>query len=80
MIVYDDHYSRLIAMTDAVQSALQRLKSRPTVSVEDASLVLDLGRTAAYDAVRRGDIEVFRAGKSIKVLSAPLLRRLGIQA
>jgi hypothetical protein len=28
---------------------------------------------------RRGDIEVFRAGRHLKVLSAPLRRKLGIE-
>ena len=52
----------------------------PTVPVwPHLGLLLNVSRNAAYDVARRGDIEVFRAGRHVKVLSAPLRRKLGIE-
>jgi excisionase family DNA binding protein len=63
-----------------IQEALERLASRPTVSVVDAGVLLELGRNAAYEAVKRGEIDALRVGKSIRIKSAPLRQKLGLQA
>lgn len=48
------------------------------LDVPEAARVLGIGRSLAYELVRRGDwpTEVLRIGKLIKIPSAPLLRLL----
>lgn len=58
---------------------IENLLRNPTITVDAAARVLSMGRNAAYDAVRRGEIETMKVGKRYKVLSAPLRRRLGIE-
>jgi excisionase family DNA binding protein len=58
---------------------MQRLLDRPTISVDNAALLLGTGRNAVYDAVRRGEIATMRVGGRILVLTAPLKRALGIE-
>ncbi|RMF09398.1 MAG: DNA-binding protein [Alphaproteobacteria bacterium] len=51
--------------------------TRQTVSVEEAARILGLGRSSAYEAVRRGDIPSLRIGRRILVPRAALERLLG---
>ena len=46
------------------------------LSVEEAGKVLGLGRTAAYDAIARGDIPHLRLGRRIVVPMAALRKML----
>jgi excisionase family DNA binding protein len=46
------------------------------LTVEEAAAELRIGRTAAYDAVRRGDLPVVRIGRIIRVPRAALDRML----
>ncbi len=55
---------------------MQRLLTKPTVSVEEAAAILGLSRNPAYEAVGRGEIPSIRLGRSIKVPSASLRRML----
>lgn len=50
----------------------------PVLDVPTAAKVLGIGRSLAYDLVRRGDwpTPVLRVGKLIKIPSAPLLALL----
>jgi excisionase family DNA binding protein len=52
----------------------------PTVSVEQAGEWLGLGRSAAYEAARRGEIPTLRFGRSLRVPTARLRVLLGIDA
>lgn len=52
------------------------LRSRPTVSVEEAAEVLSLGRASAYAAVRRGEIATVKIGRRLIVPTSSLLRML----
>jgi len=36
---------------------------RQTVTVEEAAQILGIGRSSAYEAVRRGDLPVIRIGR-----------------
>ena len=56
---------------------VQDLSGRPTISVEEAGRLLGLGRSAAYDAIRRGDIPSIRMGRRIRVPAPTVLRMLG---
>ncbi len=50
----------------------------PVISVEEAGVVLKMGRSAAYDAVRRGEIPAIRFGRRVVVPTAKLLAMLGL--
>ncbi|MDO8636752.1 MAG: helix-turn-helix domain-containing protein [Dehalococcoidia bacterium] len=49
---------------------------RRTFTVQEAAHVLGIGRTSAYEAVRRGDIPVIRVGKRLLVPRAALEKLL----
>jgi excisionase family DNA binding protein len=53
-------------------------EERPTVSVEEAGALCGLGRSAAYDAVRRGELPALRFGRSLRVPTARLRVLLGL--
>jgi len=53
---------------------LDRFNGRLSINVEEAGAVVGLGRTASYDAVRRGDIPARRIGTRL-VVSLPALAR-----
>ena len=48
-----------------------------TITVEEAAELLSMSRSAAYRAVKRGEIRTFRLNGKIKVPTAPLLELLG---
>jgi len=50
---------------------------RATISVEEAGLVLGIGRSAAYEAVHRGDIPHLRIGRRFLVPVPRLMALLG---
>ena len=49
-----------------------------TLTVAQYAEVVGVGRATAYRAVREGQVPVVRIGGSIKVLTVPLLRLLGV--
>lgn len=53
------------------------LEERTTLTVAETGRLLGLGRSAAYEAVRRGDIPSRRVGRRIVVPAPALLRWLG---
>ncbi|MEP0322875.1 helix-turn-helix domain-containing protein [Bauldia litoralis] len=63
-----------------MNTEIQTLLDRPTISVDEAARVLGLGRNSAYEAVRRGEIATKRIGGRIFVLTAPLRRMLDGEA
>jgi hypothetical protein len=64
-----------------IEEAMQEIRTKPTVPIwPTVGVVLELSRGAAYDAAHRGDFETVRIGKLIKVVTAPLRRKLGIEA
>jgi excisionase family DNA binding protein len=48
-------------------------------TIEEAAKVLRIGRSAAYDAARRGDLPTIRVGRSLRVPRHRLDALLGIQ-
>ena len=52
----------------------------PVLDVPAAAKVLDIGRSLAYELVRRGEwpTPVLHIGKLIKIPSEPLVRLLGV--
>ena len=54
-----------------------RLEDAPDVlTVPEAGAVLRIGRNAAYDAVRNGELYAVRVGRSLRVPKAAVLRML----
>lgn len=49
--------------------------TRMTISVEEAGKLLGLGRSASYDAARRGELPVISIGRR-KLVSLPALERM----
>ncbi|GIH98109.1 helix-turn-helix domain-containing protein [Planobispora takensis] len=55
-------------------------KARPTISVPEAGELLGLGRSASYEAAKRGDIPTISIGRTLKVPTAKVLHLLGLTA
>jgi excisionase family DNA binding protein len=58
-------------------TALELSKLPPTISIEEAALLLGISRSAAYRAAKAGQLVTFRVGRRRLVPTAPLLRMLG---
>lgn len=58
--------------------ALEALDGRLTVTIDEAAAILGLGRSAAYEATRRGQIPSRRLGRRIVIPVPLLLDWLGI--
>lgn len=59
-------------------STLPDPATEPVLTPERAGAILGLGRTASYDAIRRGDIPSLRLGRRILVPTAGLRALLGL--
>jgi excisionase family DNA binding protein len=55
-------------------------EEQPTLTVEEAGAYLGLGRSSAYEAVRRGEIPTLRFNRTLRVPTARLRVLLGIDA
>jgi excisionase family DNA binding protein len=64
-------------MQQATTLSLDELEGRVTITIEQAAQVLGLGRTAAYDAARRGELPTRRLGRRLLVPVPALLTWLG---
>lgn len=53
-------------------SHLDDWRSRATISVPEAGEVLSIGRSAAYNAARRGELPTIRIGHKLLVPTAAL--------
>ncbi len=64
-----------------LDEAIRDIKTKPVVPVwPTVGLVLGLSRGATYDALKRGEIETVKYGRLHKAVTAPLRRKLGIEA
>ena len=59
-------------------SSLDEVATHATITVEEAAAVLGIGRSAAYEAVRRGDLPNRRLGRRIVIPVPALLTWLGV--
>lgn len=57
--------------------SVSALRHRTVITVEEAGAVLGIGRSAAYEAARRGDLPTLRIGRRLVVPTPALLRMLG---
>lgn len=54
------------------------LRVHPTVSAEQAALLIGVSRAYAYELIRKGELDAIALGeKRVRVKSASLLRMLG---
>lgn len=58
------------------ETRIAELRRLPTMSVEDAAMVLGISRASAFKAVERGEIQIKRVGKRHLVLTRVLFREL----
>jgi excisionase family DNA binding protein len=49
---------------------------RQTLTVEEAAVLLGIGRNSAYQAIARGDLPALRLGRRLLIPRAALERRL----
>lgn len=56
---------------------LEQITERAAISIEEAAQLLGLGRTAAYEAARRGEFPTRRLGRRLVVPVPALLEWLG---
>jgi excisionase family DNA binding protein len=55
------------------------IAGRPTIRVEEAALLLGVGRSTAFEAARRGELPTIRIGRRLLVPVPQLLAKLGAQ-
>jgi len=65
-------------MKERKRSVLDELATKATISVKQAAQILELGRTAAYEAARRGEFPTRRLGRRVVVPVPALLEWLGV--
>jgi excisionase family DNA binding protein len=53
---------------------------RPTLTVEEAAVILQISRSTLYDALRAGEIPCIRVGRRVLVPTARLRDLLGLGA
>jgi len=63
----------------SLPQGLDEIESRLTLSVEETASLLGLGRSAAYEAARRGELPSRRLGRRVIVPVPALLSWLGIE-
>jgi len=63
----------------SLPQGLDEIESRLTLSVEETASLLGLGRSAAYEAARRGELPSRRLGRRVIVPVPALLNWLGIE-
>ena len=59
------------------QVTLDDIRGLATIDVDTLAALLGIGRNAAYDAVKNGDIESWKLGGRILIPVPALLRKLG---
>jgi excisionase family DNA binding protein len=64
-------------MQQATPFSLDQLAGKATITAEQTAQVLGLGRTAAYEAARRGELPTRRLGRRLLVPVPALLDWLG---
>ena len=64
-------------MKQATPFSVDQLAGKATITIEQTAQILGLGRTAAYDAARRGELPTRRLGRRLLVPVPALLEWLG---
>lgn len=64
-------------MEQATRPRIDQVVGQATITIEQAAKLLGLGRTAAYEAARRGEFPTRRLGRRLVVPVPALLEWLG---
>jgi excisionase family DNA binding protein len=70
----------VIGRKTTVRAPKKPLSERLVYTVPEAGRLLGLGRNAAYDAAKRGDIPTLKMGRLLLVPKIPFHRMLGVNA
>jgi hypothetical protein len=64
------------------QQEIRELLGRLTITPDELhqSGILPLGRNGIYEAIKRGDLAAIEIGKKKAIITAPLRKRLGMDA
>ena len=65
-------------MTQSTYTVLHEFSTQATISVEQAAKLLGVGRSAAYEAARRGEFPTRKLGRRVVVPVPALLEWLGV--
>ncbi|MGW0356110.1 helix-turn-helix domain-containing protein [Nocardia nova] len=65
-------------MTTRAEEALKRVTSEPTISVGDAALLLGVGRSTVYAAVKLGEVPSIRVRHRLRIPSSWLRQALDL--
>lgn len=83
-MVVEHHHQRDPSSREAVpmpgrldEPLLRLINGRAAVTIEEVAALLGLGRTAAFEAAKRGEIPTIRVGRKVLVPVEPLVRLLG---
>ena len=60
--------------------ALEQLEKKAVITVTETAALLGIGRTSAYEAIRRGELPSLRIGRRLVVPVTQLLAALGVQS
>ena len=76
----DGNLSAIVVRPSAAE--IEALLASPTISPEQLYLarILPLSRNGVYEAIKRGEIEAVEYGRKKAILTAPLRKKLGIEA
>jgi excisionase family DNA binding protein len=66
-------------MARSVRKLMQAVRNEPTITVDDAAVLLSLSRHSAYEGVKAGQIPSIRIGRRVLVPCAGLRTMLGIE-
>jgi len=64
------------------EAEIAKMLAKPTITPAELfeTGILPISRNGIYDAINRGDIEVMSIGKKKVIITAPLRRKLGLDA
>lgn len=62
-----------------LERALQAARTQPTISTAEARLILGVSEDTVLRALHQGELEHVRLGRNFRVLSGPLLRKVGME-
>jgi excisionase family DNA binding protein len=65
-----------VSAAEIIEAALGKYNGRATLTVPEAARVLGIGRSAAYEAVRTGQLPSIRVGRRVIVPIPALAARL----
>jgi len=66
------------AHTGCMRTSLPDAQKSPLLTIDETAPILGLGRSACYEAAKRGEIPTLRFRRRLRVPTARLLEMLGV--